>query len=77
MQHYIKLTGAKTGHLYHVERYDLTGIKLENDMIDLKDLDKKCPKLVKLRINGAVWGRVTSEGNILPLDLPKFLRYSA
>ena len=74
MKTYIQLTGAKTGHLYHISYYDVDGTFIDKDMIALKDLDKRCPRNVKLRLNGTTWGRLSSQGNILPVGTPKFLR---
>ena len=74
---YIKLTGAKVKHLYMVEYYDMSGTKVDSGYERLADLDKRCPRHVKLRLGGNVWGRVMESDNILPISQPRFLRLSA
>ena len=69
---YIKIVGAKTGHLYHVEWYSEEGSVVDSGYMELAQIDQMTKGGAKLRVN-TPWG-IHRNGRILAVGLPKFLR---
>jgi len=71
---YVKLIGAPgKGHMYELTCFTVDGDAIGSTSIGLAELDKLTGSKSKMRVNGAVWGIVTSK-SVLPTGLPKFLR---
>lgn len=71
--YYVQLTKAPgKDYNYELNHYTKLGEFVMTTVIKLADIDKLCPKHIKLRVNGKTWALMMNSGKLFPCGAPEF-----